>query len=258
MVNEFTSYWALILGGSSGLGLAAAKKLAAHGMNLCIVHRDTRVALPALQAAADNMRAGGVQVLTFNIDVLDTSKREMVLQQLQDAMGTAGRVRCLLHSIARGSMKAMPALQADDFNSTLQYMALSLYDWSVAVLDRQLFATDARILSFTSDGSYKAIPHYAAVSAAKVSLEAITRSMALEFAPMGIRANCIRAGIINTPALQHIPGSEQLLEYGVARNPFGRLTTPEDVADVVYLLCKDEAAWINGSIIPVDGGTHIH
>ncbi|MGO4291884.1 SDR family oxidoreductase [Chitinophaga sp. RAB17] len=257
MVKEFDTYWALILGGSTGLGLASARKLAAHGMNVCIVHRNTRVELPAIEQALGDIKALGVEVLSFNIDVLNPEKRAEVLSQLKAAMGEQGRIRCLLHSIARGNLKALPALQADDINITLQHMAVSLYEWAVDTLHRQLFAADARILSFTSDGSYKALQHYAAVSAAKAALEAITRSMALEFAPQGIRANCIRAGITDTASLQRIPGSKELLAYGKDRNPFQRLTTPEDVANVVYLLCKDEAAWINGAIIPVDGGTHI-
>ncbi|HEY9260963.1 SDR family oxidoreductase [Chitinophaga sp.] len=258
MVKEFDTYWALILGGSSGLGLASARKLAAHGMNICIVHRNTRVELPAIEQALGDIKALGVQVLSFNIDLLNPEKRAEVLSQLQTAMGEKGRIRCLLHSIARGNLKALPALSAEDFTMSIQYMALSLYEWAAETLHRQLFAADARILSFTSDGSYKAMQHYAAVSAAKAALETITRSMALEFAPQGLRANCIRAGITDTASLQKIPGSSELLAYGKERNPFQRLTTPEDVANVVYLLCKDEAAWINGAIIPVDGGTHIH
>lgn len=258
MVKEFDTYWALILGGSTGMGLASARKLAAHGMNICIVHRNTRVELPAVEQALGDIKALGVQVLSFNIDVLNNEKRAEALSQLKAAMGGQGRIRCLLHSIARGNLKALPALQADDFNSTIHNMAVSLYEWAADILHRQLFAADARILSFTSDGSYKAMQHYAAVSAAKAALEAITRSMALEFAPQGIRANCIRAGITDTASLQKIPGSQALLDYGKARNPFQRLTMPEDVANVVYLLCRDEAAWINGAIIPVDGGTHIH
>ncbi|HJT72820.1 MAG TPA: SDR family oxidoreductase, partial [Chitinophaga sp.] len=99
--------------------------------------------------------------------------------------------------------------------------------------------------------------NYAAVSAAKAALEAISRSIALEFAPVGIRANCVQAGVTDTRSLQMIPGSEQLIEHTKKRNPFQRLTTPEDVANVVYLLCKDEAAWINGAVIPVNGGEHI-
>ncbi|MGF6930742.1 enoyl-[acyl-carrier protein] reductase III [Chitinophaga sp. W2I13] len=257
MVTEFASYWALILGGSSGLGLASARKLAAHGMNICIVHRNTRVELTDIQQQFEEIRSLGVQLLTFNTDVLNIEKRAEILQQLQEAMDT-GRIRCLLHSIARGNLKALPDLQADDFNTTIGHMAVSLYEWSADILNRQLFAADARILSFTSDGSYKAMAHYAAVSAAKAALESITRSIALEFAPHGVRANCIRAGVTDTASLRKIPGSEALLDYSRKRNPFGQLTTPEDVANVVYLMCRDEAAWINGAIIPVDGGTHIH
>ena len=95
------------------------------------------------------------------------------------------------------------------------------------------------------------------MSAAKVTLEAITRNIALEYAPFGIRANCIQAGVTDTPSLRMIPGSEEIKKHSLLRNPFNRLTLPEDVANVVYLLSKDEAAWINGTIIPVDGGEHI-
>jgi enoyl-[acyl-carrier protein] reductase I len=95
------------------------------------------------------------------------------------------------------------------------------------------------------------------VSAAKAALEAITRSIALEYAPFGIRANCIQAGVTDTVSLRRIPGSEALKAHSITRNPFNRLTTPRDVANVVYLLCKDEAAWINGVVLPVDGGEQI-
>jgi enoyl-[acyl-carrier protein] reductase III len=140
---------------------------------------------------------------------------------------------------------------------TLQNMAISLYDWTKEIFKANLFAADARILAFTSEGSAKAWKHYGAVSAAKAALEAIMRNIALEFAPYGLRANCIQAGVTNTQSLQKIPGSAQLLEHAIKRNPFKRITTPADIANVVYLLCKDEAAWINGSVIPVDGGEHI-
>lgn len=265
MVKEFEphQYWALILGGSSGLGLAAAQKLAAHGMNICIVHRNPRIEMDKIDAAFDSIRATGVQVITFNGDIINREKREHITMQLKEQMGEKGRVRCLLHSIAKGNLKEMittngPALEMDDFRVTLENMALSLYDWTQGVFNSGLFAPDARVLSFTSEGSNRALKHYAAVSAAKAALEAINRNIALEFAPYGLRANCIQAGVTDTRSLQMIPGSEQLITYSKSRNPFQRLTTPEDVANVVYLLCKDEAAWVNGAVIPVDGGTHIN
>ena len=113
------------------------------------------------------------------------------------------------------------------------------------------------MVSFTSEGNSKALKNYAAVSAAKVTLEAITRNIALEFARFGIRANCIQAGVSDTASFQMIPGNNKLKKHSLERNPFDRLTLPEDVANVVYLLSKDEAAWINGTIIVVDGGEHI-
>ena len=68
--------------------------------------------------------------------------------------------------------------------------------------------------------------------------------------------NVIQAGRTETPSLMRIPGNEKPLEVAAARNPPGKMTTPQDVANVIYLLCTDEAFWINGSIIYVDGGEH--
>ncbi|MBW8682752.1 SDR family oxidoreductase [Chitinophaga rhizophila] len=264
MVKEFASYnyWAVILGGSNGLGLATAHKLAQHGMNICIVHRDARIELPRIEQEFAAIREMGVSLLTFNADALQSVKRTDILSSLQTAMGANGRVRTLVHSIARGNLKAMlkpegAVLTNDDFHITLDSMAISLYDWTRALITQGLFAADARVLSFTSEGSSRAWAHYGAVAAAKAALEAITRNMALEFAPLGIRANCIQAGVTDTRSLQAIPGSEALITHTKQRNPFHRLTTPADVANAVYLLCKEEAAWINGAVIPVNGGEHI-
>ena len=241
------------------MGLASAKKLAAHGMNICIVHRNSRSEMEEISASFAEIVALGVALVTFNVDVTSVEKRSEVLEGLKKTLSANGKIRCLLYSIAKGSLKPMlgedtPTLGNDDFQITLQNMAFSLYDWTEAVFRAELFASDARVLSFTSEGSKKAMKHYAAVSAAKAALEAISRSIALEFAPYGIRSNCLQAGVTITRSLKMIPGSDELIEHSLKRNPFKRLTEPEDVANVVYLLCKDESAWINAAIIPVDGG----
>lgn len=261
MVNEFEQqgYRALILGGSSGLGLAAAKKLASKGMGICIVHRNSRAEMTAIDQEFDTIRAMGVPFESFNTDAADEAKRNNIVQQLQPYRGS---FRCLLHSIAKGSLKALHAsaserLSTDDLRITMEYMAYSFYDWTAAFREAGLFAPDARALAFTSEGSHRAIEHYTAVSTAKAALEALMRNMASEFAGDGIRTNCIQAGITATASMMKIPGSDAITTFARNRNPFRRLTTPEDVANVVYLLCTDEAAWINGSIIPVDGGEHI-
>ena len=264
MNNDFRdkNYWALILGGSSGLGLATAKKLAQHGLNICIVHRDARAQMDGIELEFEHIRKLEVGFVAFNMDALNAQKRDNVLSELKKAMGEHGRIRTLVHSLAKGNLKPMissdkPVLSSEDFNLTINAMALSLYDWFITVYNMNLFAEDARVVSFTSEGNSKAWKYYAAVSAAKVALEAITRNIALEFAPYGIRANCLQAGVTDTASLRMIPGSEELKAHAVKRNPCKRLTTPDDVANAVYLLCKDEASWINGCVIPVDGGEHL-
>ena len=258
---EHLNYWAVILGGSTGLGLAAALKLAGHGMHICIVHRNTRSEMEQVSLSFDQIKAMGVKLLTFNADVTKTDEIISIMEKIRKNIGE-GKVRCLLHSIAKGNLKPMasstgPVLEVQDFVLTLQNMAISLYDWTEKFTKAALFAGDARVISFTSEGSGRAWKNYAAVAAAKAALEAITRSIALEFAPYGVRANCIQAGVTPTKSLKMIPGSDELIRHTLARNPFKRLTSPEDIANMVYLLCKDEASWLNGAIIPVDGGEHI-
>jgi len=171
-------------------------------------------------------------------------------EELVEAYKTLASKRAILY-------KQSQTLQSNDFQLTIFNMAISLVAWVQALHQEQLFAEDARVLGLTSEGNQKAWTNYAAVSAAKASLEAIIRSIALEYANYGIRANVLQPGITNTPSLNLIPGNEQLKANALYRNPSGRMTKPEDVANVVYLMCRDEAAWINGALIPVDGGERI-
>lgn len=254
--------WAIILGGSSGLGLASAKKLASQGMNICIVHRDRKSVLTAFHEEVNFIKSKGIQVMSYNIDATREDKRIEMVTEFASKLDPLSKVKAVIFSIARGNLKPMVSdtnevLKNDDFSITIDAMAISLYDWVREIFSAGLFAEDARVISFTSEGNQRAWKNYAAVSAAKAALEAISRSIALEFAPHGIRSNCIQAGVTDTQSFQMIPGHEEIEKHTIARNPYHRLTTPEDIADVVYLLCRDESKWINGTIIPVDGGERI-
>lgn len=268
MVNNFefntkpgSNAWALILGGSSGLGFASAQILAQKGMHVCIVHRTRRSKLKEFDAICNTLRNGGVEVVAFNKDAMSADTIAEMIQFFKDKNA---EIALLLHSIAKGNLKPVfsedekePTLTGKDFMLTAEAMAVSLYDWASAFAKAKLFQQNGRILTFTSEGSTKPLPNYAAVSAAKAALEAIVRSLAYELAALKITANCIQAGVTNTESLQLIPGSKLLIEQALARNPQQRLTTPQDVANVVYLLSKPEAGWINGAVIPVDGGEHL-
>ncbi|HAD95805.1 MAG TPA: short-chain dehydrogenase [Cryomorphaceae bacterium] len=269
---------AIILGASSGMGMATALKLAREGFNLCVLYRERRQQAREAEEAFDRLRSQGCKILSYNKDALDAQSREEVMQQLLEQ---GVKVSLLLHSIARGNLKLMVPyrsgdhhsktsaelerlfadethfLQGEDFQLTTEAMALSFYHWVKALHAKNLFEKEAMTLALTSEGSKKAWRNYAAVSVAKAALEAVARSIALEFAPYGIRCNILQPGVTDTRALHYIKGYPLIREQSLDRNPFGRLTTPEDVADVVYLMSRKEAQWINGAIIPVDGGESI-
>ncbi|SFH86219.1 SDR family oxidoreductase [Halpernia frigidisoli] len=258
---ENNKYWALILGGSSGLGLASAKKLAQDGFNICIVHRNSRAEMNEISAEFEKIKSSNISFLNLNLDALNVESKSKIISELKDKLENT-KIKVLVHSIAKGNLKSMVSednsvLSSDDFLITFQAMAVSLYDWTQLLFENKLFAEDSRIIAFTSEGSTKPWKNYAAVSAAKAGLEAISRSIALEFAPFGIKCNCIQAGVTDTRSLQMIPGSEDLIKNSIERNPNKRLTMSEDVANVVSLLCKNEAKWMTGNVIPVDGGEHL-
>jgi len=251
--------WVLILGGSRGLGLATAKKLAKHGFHIIVIHRDRRADFEEINADFDEIISNGVLFKAFNTDALNSDKRIALINEITTLLPEGHRIKVLVHSIAKGSLKPMHANEQDtltdrDFKITFEAMALSLYDWTKALVNANLFAGDTRIIAFTSEGNKRVASNYAAVSVAKVALEALTRSIALEFAPIGIKANCIQAGITQTKSFEMIPGYQKNKLDALKRNPNNKLTTPEDIANVVYLLTMDEAKWITGTVIKVDGG----
>ena len=266
MNKQFLDQWAIILGGSSGFGFAAAEKLAAHGMNIAVLYRETSAAERLLKEKFNGIAAAaGVIIDTYNVNALDSASRASFLHQFAARTGHQRSVRLLLHSIARGNLKplvGMPdaasdsTLSVDDIRFTTYAMSTSLLDWTKSLLEEGHFCADARIIGLTSEGAHKYWDGYAAVSIAKASLESLVTYMALELGKYGLKTNLIQAGISETPSLKKIPSSEELLELAGRRNPLGRTTRPQDVANVIYLLCTDEASWINGSIIPVDGGEH--
>ena len=262
--------WALILGASSGFGLATAKRLAEQGLSVCLVHRDRRGAMERIEPEFDKIRAYGRGFLAFNLDALSAEGIAETLGGLK-AAGAEGKLRVLVHSIAFGNLKPIAlvkdeALKAvygealiedEDMARTVYSMGTSLLTWVQAAFRAGLFAGDARVFGLTSEGNEVAWRGYAAVSAAKTALEAVSRSIAVEFAPYGIRSNIIQAGVTDTPALNAIPGSAAMKEFAQSRNPFGRLTVPDDVAKVIALLSQDDAGWVNGTIVRVDGGERI-
>jgi NAD(P)-dependent dehydrogenase (short-subunit alcohol dehydrogenase family) len=258
--------WALILGASSGFGGAAALELAKNGYNIFGVHLDRQITMPEVKSIIRKIEHTKQQAVFFNINAADSIKRNEVLDEIQERLNSAhdrGQVKVLMHSLAFGTLKPFIAKSQNNCISqaqmemTMDVMANSLVYWTQGLIFRNLFAEGGRIFAMTSAGSHSVIPSYGAVSAAKAALESHVRQLAVELGTMDITANAIMAGVTDTPALQKIPGSKNMIEATKLKNPRGRLTTPEDVAKAITMLCREDASWISGNVLGVDGAEDI-
>jgi NAD(P)-dependent dehydrogenase (short-subunit alcohol dehydrogenase family) len=256
-----TPRWALILGASSGFGEACARELAKAGYDIAGVHLDRKAGLQHVEEIKQAIAEAGRRSLFFNVNAADETKRREVLDALAADIGeNGGTVAVLMHSLAFGTLKPYigeDALTKANIEMTLDVMAHSLVYWVQDLVKRKLMGEGGRIFSMTSSGSTRVIHAYGAVSAAKCALESHTRQLALELAPFKITVNALRGGVTRTPAAEKIPGSEQLFEQAMRRNPHRRLTTPADVARAVVALCHPGTDWITGNVINVDGGEEI-
>ncbi|MBA2569874.1 MAG: SDR family oxidoreductase [Chloroflexi bacterium] len=260
--------WALILGASSGFGEATALALAADGYDVCGVHLDRRQGQQHVDGIRSRIEAHGRQARFFNINAADDEQRARVIAELGEifaerrAAGESPYVRVMLHSLAFGTLKPFLALDAPqaiarkNMEMTLDVMAHSLVYWAQDAWRAGMFAEGTKVYALTSEGSTRVIASYGAVSAAKCALESHCRQLAMEFAKLGtgVTVNAVRAGVTMTAALMQIPEREALIRHAETKNPSGRMTTVEDVAQAITALSREGTHWITGNVIGIDGG----
>lgn len=255
--------WALILGVSSGFGAAAATCLARAGVNIVGVHLDRRSTMPEVKRIQAAVEAEGREAWFYNVNAADPGKRAEVLDDVHARFKERGKdewFRVLLHSLAFGTLKPFVAddvraeVDTKQIDMTCNVMAHSLVYWTQDVLRRELMRRNGRIYAMTSTGSSEVWKAYGAVSAAKASLEAHIRQLGHELAPQGITANAICAGVTETPALKKIPGSNEIAEVALRKNPYGRLTGPMDVGRAIVALAQPCTYWMTSNVLYVDGG----
>ena len=262
---HFEKEWALILGASSGFGEALSLELSSKGMNIFGVHLDRKNTLQNVERITREIESKGQKALFFNVNAADPEKRKEVLDVVQKKLegSNVPFVKVFFHSLAFGTLKPYIALDLNEamtqpqMEMTVDVMAHSLVYWVQEMVSRSLLGKGSRIFAMTSSGGSRVWPTYGAVSAAKAALESHMRQLALELAPFGITANCVRAGVTDTPALRKIPGNEKMIQVATERNPSGRMTTPKDVARAISAFCLEESYWMTGNVIGVDGGEDI-
>jgi len=263
--------WALILGASSGMGEATAIALARAGYRIFGIHLDFRAALEHVEEVKRRIAGEGSEALYINMNAADDEKRAAALSTLGERFersrseGRHPYVRVVMHSLAFGTLVPLiaddpkQAVNRKQMEMTQDVMANSLVYWVQDLYRGGFLERGSKIYAMTSEGSSRVVPSYGVVSSAKAALESHIRQLAMELARQGsgITANAIRAGVTMTPALMKIPEHDLIIESATRRNPTGRMTTPEDVANSIVALSGEGTDFISGDIIGVDGGEFV-
>jgi len=236
---------AIITGGSSGIGLATAKRFAKEGAKVVIAGRDQKKGENALKdipeaifVATDVQKEADLQKL-----VAETIKK---FGQIDIVFNNAGRISTLEEDIT-----TMPVA---DFHETMETNFTSVFLLTRLAIP-YLLKTKGCIVNTASVLGLKPDMYDPIYCSSKAAIVMFTKTMALKYARDGVRVNCVCPGPIDTPLLRDAYGhDERDLKEGMKRNPMGRMGTSEEVANLVCFLASAEAAYITGSIVSVDGG----
>jgi len=237
---------AVVTGGSRGIGRACAEALAGSGWSVAVGYRtsdtDAKETLDAIQAAGG---AGGI----VKLDILDEAS---VTEAFREVGETLGPVTGLVNNAGYSRDGLMLKYSMEEFDRTMNTNVRGTYLCSQAALRTMLRARWGRIVNMSSAVALHGNPGQTAYAASKSALIGITRSLAREVGGKGVTVNAICPGLLDTEMTSHL--TEQARAYYVDQTPLRRAAHLEEVAAVVRFLMSDNASYVNGVTIPVDGG----
>ncbi|MEZ4710504.1 MAG: enoyl-[acyl-carrier-protein] reductase FabL [Caldilineaceae bacterium] len=239
---------AVITGSGRGIGKGIALALAAQGCNIAINFFRRR---QDAEKTASEIEALGVRTALIKANV---GKEDDVRRLIDQSAVQLGGVDIFVGNAASGVQGPVTEITAKAWDWTLNINARSILFGAQAAAPYMQRNGWGRIITISSMGSRRVLPDYSVVGVSKAAIEAVTRYLAIELAPLGIIANCISPGIVLTEALDHFPSKEDLIRAAQNATPVGRLVTPADVGALATWLCSDAASMIVGQTIEMDGG----
>jgi enoyl-[acyl-carrier protein] reductase III len=250
--NRFAGKIVLVTGSGRGIGKSIALRFAAEGADVVLNYFRNR---DAAEATAEEIQALGRQVHVVRADIGDPEDLERLVDSGAEALGG---LDILVHNAASGYNRPVMEQRVKGWDWTLNINARAALFLAQRAAPVMAARGGGAIVNISSVGSQRVLPEYVVVGASKAALEAVTRYLAVELAPMKIVVNAVSAGMVQTDALQHFPNMrerfEEIFAQALERTPAGQMLTSEDVAGVVAFLCSPEAFMIRGQTILIDGG----
>ncbi len=240
---------ALITGASQGIGKAVAGLFLEAGATVVINGRDKG----KLERAAEELGKSGEarsRIIPISADVRSSQQVEQMVQEIRTR---CGRLDILVNNVGVNNPTMFTELTSEDWNAEIDLNLNSVFQCcskSLPLLREQ----GGSVVNMASIGAFYAHPGRAGYAAAKAAVVSLTKTLAYEWAPLGIRVNCIAPGAIVTEGSRF---SKEAVRTAVERHvPLGRLGTPREIAACALFLVSSEASYITGSVIVIDGGPH--
>ncbi|GAA3207473.1 SDR family NAD(P)-dependent oxidoreductase [Actinocorallia longicatena] len=239
-------------GGASGMGLAICRRLAEEGHRVAVLDRDG----PGARKAAEELEAAGHRALACETDVTDRAAVERALAEVRDRLGP---VEIMVTSAGLVAFEPFADISPDSWNRVIEVNLTGTFHCVQAVIGDMLAGRWGRIVTISSSSAQRGSPRMVHYTASKGAVIAMTKALAREYAAHGITANTIPPSGIDTPmsrasqASGDLPGSDVMTRA----IPVGRLGSGEDIAAACAFLCSDEAGYITGQVLGVNGGAVI-
>jgi meso-butanediol dehydrogenase/(S,S)-butanediol dehydrogenase/diacetyl reductase len=247
MRTRFDGRVVLITGAASGIGAATARRFASEGAHLALGDIDDE----KLSAFAKELEAGGTGVSQQQIDVAERSEVESFTEA---ALARFGRLDVVFNNAGIGAYGKVPDLDPDAWHRTIAVDLHGVFYGCRAAIPHLRRAGGGAIVNTASISGLGGDSGLAAYNAAKGALVNFTRALAIDHAREGIRVNAVCPGPIETPLAAGILAHPGLVDEYARRVPMGRVGTPEEVAGVVAFLASDDASYMTGAMVVVDGG----
>jgi NAD(P)-dependent dehydrogenase (short-subunit alcohol dehydrogenase family) len=239
---------ALITGGGSGIGLAIAEKFVQNDICTVIVGRDEE----KLKAACEKL---GELCQYVCLDLNELPGIPGLVQQVTERYGS---IDILVNNAGINMKKDFTEVTDDEFFQILHTNVMAMFSLSREVVKSMNGNGGGVIINISSMASQYGIPKVIAYTASKSAIEGMTRAMAVELSPQGIRINCIAPGFIATDMSEKaLNGDTERKQKVFSRTPMGKLGEPADIGDAALFLASDSSKYLTGVILPVDGGNSI-